>query len=93
MEFEWDEDKRVKVYRDRGVDLLVAAQIFKGPVITTEDTRKEYGETRFLSIGEHRGEVYVLVHTPRGLKTRLITAWRAGHEQRKIYQERISRRD
>ncbi len=31
MEFEWDEDKRQRIWRERGIDILRAALIFEGP--------------------------------------------------------------
>jgi uncharacterized DUF497 family protein len=43
MEFDWDESKRRENLRRRQVDFAVAAQIFKGPVVGREDTRRDYG--------------------------------------------------
>jgi uncharacterized protein (DUF4415 family) len=41
LDFEWDEDKRQQVIRERGVDILYAAQIFEGDVLTRIDDRKD----------------------------------------------------
>lgn len=51
MQFEWDEAKRLQILKDRGVDLLWAALIFEGPTLTKQDTRQDYGEERFVSLG------------------------------------------
>lgn len=93
MEFEWDDEKRQSNFEKHGVDLLDAALIFEGPVITSVDRRTEYGEDRFVSMGVADGVFYVLVHTPRGAKTRLISAWRGGRRQYGKYQKSIARRN
>jgi uncharacterized DUF497 family protein len=88
MEFEWDEAKRTALLRWRDIDLLQAARIFEGPVLTTPDTRHDYGEERYVSIGKIEEEYFVVVHTPRQDALRLITAWRAGARLRREYQAR-----
>lgn len=50
MEFEWDEAKCRYGIEKHGVDMLYAALIFEGPVLTVVDDRKDYGEvTRIIS--------------------------------------------
>ena len=93
MEFEWDESKRQDVLRRRGIDLLDAALIFENDVITQIDDRRDYGETRFVSLGLADGECYIVVHTERNGVTRLITAWKGGKDDRTRYQESLARRD
>ena len=89
MELEWDEHKRLDVIRKRGVDLLEAALIFEGPVLTRIDDREDYGEVRLISLGLVDGEPYILVHTERAGITRLITAWKGGKRERDIYEARV----
>ena len=90
---EWDENKRQDVLKRRGIDLLDAALIFENEVITQIDGRRDYGETRFVSLGMVDGECYIVVHTERNGVTRLITAWKGGQDDRTRYQERFARRD
>ena len=89
MEFEWDERKRQEVLRDRNVDLLYAALIFDGPVLTKEDQREDYGEIRFISLGLVDGVPHIVVHTERDGKTRLITAWKGGGADHEKYKNRF----
>lgn len=91
MEFEWDEDKRLKVIAERRVDMLYAALIFDGPVLTRIDDRRNYGETRFISLGLVDDECFVVVYTRRGNTIRLITAWKGGRDERTQYEEGIAR--
>ena len=92
MHFEWDEDKRRAVFEERGVDLLDAALIFEGPVVTKVDARRDYGEKRYLSIGEADGVIYAVVHTRRREAIRLITAWTVGRRDRERYKASLAER-
>lgn len=89
MQFQWDETKRQDVLRTRGVDLLYAALIFEGPVLTAPDTRGQYGEAREISIGVVDGECFVVVHTMRDGDVRLITAWKAGRKVHERYAKSL----
>ena len=90
MEFEWDESKRVSNYKKHGVDFLTAALIFEGPTITKKDTRREYGEDRFVSLGMVDGNVYCVTHTERNGNIRLISAWKGGRKEHEEYKKRVS---
>ncbi|MBB3238077.1 BrnT family toxin [Phyllobacterium endophyticum] len=91
MEFEWDEDKRRQVKQKHGVDLLYAALIFRGPVLTKRDDRADYGEERFISLGMVEDDCFIVVHASRNEVTRLITAWKGGQLDEDQYQARITR--
>ena len=88
MEFEWDEAKNARNRSKHGVSFEEAQEIFMRPTVCGEDTRREYGEQRYVSIGELRGPptvVLVVVHTRRGDKTRLISARKATRKERNAY--------
>lgn len=85
MEFEWDEDKRRSNLEVHGVDFIRAARIFEGPVFEAVDNRLDYGEVRIRAIGQHEGQVYVVIYTMRGDVIRLISAWKAGKYDRENY--------
>lgn len=89
LDLEWDEQKRQDVIGKRGVDILEAALIFEGPVLTRIDDREDYGEVRLISLGLVDGEPYIVVHTERDGLTRLITAWKGGKRERDIYEARV----
>ncbi|GHD16577.1 hypothetical protein GCM10016234_24860 [Tianweitania populi] len=86
MEFEWDENKRDETLQSRRVDILYAAGIFEGDVVTSVDQRSDYGEVRLISVGMIEDECFVVLHTQRGHVTRLITAWKGGRNARRKYQ-------
>lgn len=91
MDFEWDEAKRLQTIEKRGIDILYAAGIFEGPVMTHVDSRDYGGELRSISIGVGDGECFVVVHTERESVTRLITAWKGGRDDRKRYEACLAR--
>ena len=88
MEFEWDEDKNRLSQAKHGIRFEEAREIFERATLMWEDTRQDYGETRYISVGEI-GEAVVVVlvvaHTPRGRGTRIISARRANSRERRRY--------
>jgi len=90
VSFEWDPKKDGANLKKHGISFSEATEIFKGVVFTTKDTRKDYGEVRYLSIGAIEGIVVVVVaHTDRRGKTRIISARKAKRKERRIYYERL----
>jgi hypothetical protein len=87
MEFEWDSAKDAINKRKHGIGFREAAEIFRGYVLTAEDTRRDYGERRWIALGEYNGEVIRIVFTEREDKIRIITAWKANRSERKSYQK------
>jgi uncharacterized protein len=93
MEFEWDEDKRLKVMRERGIDLRRVVRIFENPVVSFTDARIAYGEVRQISIGLVDDECFVVVHTRRQDVIRVITGWKGGKREKARYQASNARTD
>ena len=89
MKFEWDKKKDEANLQKHGISFGEAKTIFYGPVLTIEDKRKEYGETRKISIGEleRKVAVAVVIHTDRKGKTRIISARIANKKERTLYYE------
>ena len=88
MEFEWNEAKNRSNQTKHGISFEEAREIFEGFVLMWEDTRRRYGETRYISvggIGDSVVVVLVVVHAPRGQKTRIISARKANARERSKY--------
>jgi hypothetical protein len=90
MEFEWDEVKRRANYEKQGLDFRDAEKVFHGILITAEDQRQDYGETRLISLGRLEDIVVVVVYAMRSETVRLISMRRANYKERKAYEEKIS---
>ena len=86
MGFQWDADKSASNEAKHGITFLQAAQIFRGVILKSLDTRRDYGEPRFIALGAFDGEVLRVVFTERDGDIRLISAWKAGRDDRKKYQ-------
>ena len=90
MKFEWDEAKNQANIRKHGVSFETARRIFDRPILTRPDRRKNYGEDRYISIGQvEHAALIVVVHTDRKGRTRLISARPASHKERQAYHEQI----
>lgn len=90
MNFEWDDDKNQRNFKKHKIRFEEAAQIFRGPTLTTIDDQEDYDELREISIGQIRNQVYlVVVHTDREGTTRLISARKAKPPERTRYDDYI----
>ena len=93
MRFEWDENKNKSNFEKHGIRFEEACLIFNGPILSRKDDRSDYGEERIISVGELEGVVILtVVHTPRGGKTRIISARKASGKERKFYYEYITKK-
>lgn len=87
MDFEWDDDKNEANAIKHGFDFERAITIFNGVTLDWEDTRKNYGEKRTISLGLMGGVVIIaMVHTDRHGKKRIISARQAKLRERRIYE-------
>ena len=92
MEFEWDDAKDQANVVKHGIAFATARRIFGGVTLTREDSRRDYGETRDISIGEVDEAVIVVAHTRREERVRLISARPASRKERKAYHEHTQNR-
>ena len=87
MGFEWDPAKDRANQEKHGISFLQASQIFRGFVLVSEDARRNYGQPRFIAVGEYDREILRVVFTRRNDDTRIISAWKAGRHERKAYEQ------
>ena len=92
LPYEWDEAKNEANVVKHGISFDLASLIFDGPVFSKADNRKDYGESRIISIGSVENIVVLtVVHTDRFGKTRIISARRANRQERKSYEEALAK--
>lgn len=63
--FTWEAEKSGRCRRERGFGFEDAVKVFEGDFIEAEDRRRDYGEQRFVTIGEVESLVLAVVWTPR----------------------------
>lgn len=78
--------KREQALMSRALDFANADKVFEGLHLTREDTRKDYGEKRFVTLGTLEGALTVLVWTDRFPSIHVISMRRANRRERKAYQ-------
>lgn len=90
MEFEWDEQKRLKVLAERGLDFVRAELFFDGrPVLDYATPRG--GEERIKTVADMNGELVTLVWCRRGEMFRVITMRRSHEKEIREYRQLYGR--
>ena len=94
MNFDWDNNKNQSNITKHGINFEDAITIFDDPnILSYEDTRFNYGETRFISIGQitlvtqEKTVIIVVIHTQRNQTIRLISVRKANERERKRYEQ------
>ena len=88
--FVWDEAKRRLNLRKHGIDFADASRIFRGVTFTAEDTREDYGEQRFLTLGLLEDQVVSVAHTEQGEEIRIISIRKATKYEARFYFSQIT---
>ena len=89
MKCEWNEKKNQLNYEKHGLDFKDAELIFLSKTISFVDDREDCGEERFITLGELKKRVVVVVHTQRDLVTRIISMRKANEREKKSYLKRL----
>lgn len=91
MYFEWDEEKNNCNILKHGIDFLDAALIFSDyDRLDQVDDRKDYGETRYQTVGTVKGEILCVIYTMRNSNYRIISARRANNNEKNMYLQNRS---
>jgi len=87
--FEWDPVKAEENFRRHGVSFEEAATAFDDTAsFTIEDPEHSGGENRYILLGRsYRHRILVVVHTDRGDRIRVISAWHAEPRHKRTYEE------
>lgn len=90
MDVSYDPAKRDKVLAERGIDFAQAADVFAATVAEIADTRRDYGERRFITAGMLKDRLVVIVWTPRDGSRRIISM-RFAHAREEALWRRLDR--
>jgi hypothetical protein len=89
MNITYDPGKRALTLSHRGLDFEDAPQVFAGPHLDIEDDRRDYGETRWQTIGRLNDSVVMVVWTPRGDARHIISMRKCNEREREKYVSRL----
>jgi uncharacterized protein len=62
IKFEWDSAKNIANIRKHNIDFNDAIEIFLHSVVSDIDTKENYGEERWISIGQMQNLIIVIVY-------------------------------
>lgn len=87
-DFEWDPSKAESNLRKHGITFHEAATVFNDPLaVTAPDPDHSYDEEREVTFGISRqNRLLAVVHTDRGVKTRIISARFATRAEKHMYE-------
>lgn len=85
----FDPAKRDATFDERGLAFEDAEIVFQGPIFTVEDVRVDYGEPRYQTIGFLAGRMVMVVWTPRGDDTHVISMRKCNERERAAYAKRF----
>ncbi len=88
MKFEWDSVKNIANIRKHDIGFNDAVGIFQHPVLSRIDTKEDYGEERWISIGKMQSLTIVIVYVEYiNDIIRIISARKATKREKKYYEE------
>lgn len=92
MKFVWDEKKNRQNIRKHGIDFQDVADLFERPMLVGLDTRRDYGEDRWIGLGLLRSIVVavVFVEWEDDETIRIISARKATSREAERYYKRIA---
>jgi uncharacterized protein len=89
MKITFDQTKRDAALAERGLAFEDAEIVFEGDTLTVEDTRFDYGESRYQTIGFLEGRMVMVVWTPRGEDRHVISMRKCNDREQATYQKRF----
>jgi uncharacterized protein len=85
----FDPGKQHLTLQMRGLDMARSAEIFAGSTLTVEDTRLDYDEPRWITVGYLDQRMVVLVWTYRDETTRIISLRKANDREQRNFGSRL----
>ena len=86
MNISYDPGKNEKNIVERGISFERAAEFEWSSALIVEDTRKDYGESRFQALGFIGKRLHALVFTPRAGQMHVISLRKANRREVKRYE-------
>lgn len=90
MRYTYDPKKRAANLKKHGYDFEDAHLVIESDrTVTFEDRRFDYGEQRFITLGELRGDVVVIATAETDEEIRLISMRKAERNEQEIYYSNL----
>jgi uncharacterized DUF497 family protein len=88
----WDEAKRQKTLKERGLDFARCEEVlfWPGSTLDYEDDSQNYGEQRWITVGFLETKLVLIVRTePDDEHTRIISMRYASRSERRRYEKEM----
>jgi uncharacterized DUF497 family protein len=85
-QYSWTEAKRETNRARHGIDFSAANDFEWNTALVLPDLRHDYGETRIVAFGKIGERLHVLVYTPRGPLTHVISLRKANEREIRKYE-------
>ena len=92
IHFSWNEKKRQENLKQHKLDFADAIAVFEGLTFTFEDSRFNYSEQRFITLGLLAGMVVSIVHTECEDSIHIISFRKASRNEAHIFFESFQNR-
>lgn len=89
MQFEWDKNKERSNLLKHGLDFDPVNMLFSSNMHVYEDTRKDYGEKRYIGLGLYLTRCLCIIYTKRGDAFRIISLRKASERETKEYYKKL----
>ena len=86
----FDATKREQALRERGLDFLDAALVFEGQTFSFVDDRRDYGETRRITVGFLAGRMVVMGWVARGKARHVFSMRKANEREIEAYRQQFA---
>lgn len=83
----FDPVKSDKNEAERGLPFWLVDSLDWGSALLTMDTRKNYGESRYLVLGMIHGRLHAMVFTPRADRVHVISLRKANSREVQKYEQ------
>jgi uncharacterized DUF497 family protein len=87
MDLTYDPAKSERNVRERGLSFERAADFDLVTAVRVEDTRRDYGERRFVAVGYVDGRLHVLCFTETDVGIRVISFRKANAREARQYEK------
>ena len=78
--------------RDRGLDFARTDEVFAGPAISFQDSRRDYSEVRMVTVGLLDDRITMVVWTQRGSERRIISMRHCNEREQRRFEAFVARR-
>ena len=89
MDAESDERKRLANLAKHGIDFVDAAKIFDGPILEFPQGAAQLWQDRLATLGRVEDLIIYVICTWRGNRRRIISARKAGKNERERYHKSL----